>query len=321
MTGVHPETVRYKVNVQFRRLGLRMRLEADYRRLGLAPSWAELRFSGNPGESIPALGRRAYLASCARLLPQGTYACLFTLPEGAMGKHRALLAQMKKDGALDGFSTDEVTIYRPRGIDPEFFDFHRGGWEIDWDEVGRGPVPDVEPSAEVFPERLDSADVLLIRELQADPSRHFVSVARRLKTDYKVLIWHWAHVKKRELIASYPMSWEPQGEGSVLTTVLTYRRLGSALSKLREAMGRIPFLRSEHVCKNGDYVAFLDTPLREMEGLLGYLDSEVPDLQRGADISFVRRMESESFPLPHELFRGGAWTYDLDAAVAALRRR
>ena len=319
MTGVHTETVRYKVNRHFRGLGLRIRLEVDYRRLGLVPFWAELGFSGSPEDVLLALGRCAYLASCSRLLPKGTFACLFTLPDGAKRKHEELLAQMKRARILDGFAIDEVTAYGSRGMDPRFFDFRKGGWEIDWNKVRRGRGPDVEPEAKVYPERLDLEDVLLIRELQADPLQHLVSVARKLKVDYKALLWHWAHVKKRELISGYPMSWEPQADGAVLTTNLTFRDLGGELPRVRQAVGRIPFLRSEYVCKDGTYVAFLDTPVRETEGLLGYLDSEAPKLQRRAEISYVRRGESKSFTLPYEMFRGWEWTYDLKEAVAAVR--
>ena len=328
MTRAHPETIRYKVKRQFKKLGLRVHAEVDYRKLGLVPFWGEFsfspRFGGNTKDVLSTLSRSAYLVYYGKLMPQGSFACLFAAPQGKRSQHEELLNHMKRTGILDSFTLSEVVANRVNGMNPQFFDFRSGNWEIDWNEVRRGQGSEMKAGGVASPARVDLNDALMIKELQADSLQHLASIARKVKVPSKTLEYHYrVHVQEQELIPGYVVRWVHDIEStvahSVLVTALTFRNLGSAFGRVQRVVSKIPFLWAEYAYRDETYLAFLYTPVRETEATLRYLSSEVPDLHRRVEISFVEKREASAFTIPYEMFRNG-WIYDLSKAKAALSK-
>jgi DNA-binding Lrp family transcriptional regulator len=331
-TGAHPETIRYKVKRQFKKLGIRIQAEVDYRKLGLVPIWADLQFSPKfaiaPREVFLALNRHAFLVYYARLLPQGSFTCMFAIPEGKKSQHEELLSHMKSAGILEGFSMNEAATSRINKMDPKFFDFRTGSWQIDWNQVRQRPGSEMKVGRVVSAERVDLYDLLLVKEMQLDSLQHLVSIAKKVKVHSKTLEYHYrAHVQERRLISSYYLRWAHDIEStvthSVLVTKLTFRGLGNAFRRVQLVVSKIPFLWAEYVYKDGTYVAFLYTPIHEAQTTLDYLASEVPDLYDRVQMSYVKRKEASAFTIPYEMFKDG-WNYDLKkakSAVASLRRK
>jgi DNA-binding Lrp family transcriptional regulator len=332
MTGAHPETIRYKVKRQFRKLGIRIHAEPDYRRLGLIPMWAELRFSpkfgGSTAEVLEELNRSAYLVYYAKLLPQGSFACLFAVPEGKRTQQEELLTFMKRRGILADYSLSEAVTNRNNRMDPRFFDFQSGTWAVDWKEVRMGGGSEIKLGGIAPQAKLDYYDLLIVKELQLDSLQHLVSIAKKVKVHSKTLEYHFrAHVQREKLIASYYLRWAHDIESTVAHTVLitrlTFSDLGTAFRRTQRVISKIPFLWAEYVYKNGTYVAFLYVPVHETVAMLEYLNSELPDLFGKVQISYVKKKEASLFTIPHERY-DGEWTYDLkkaESAVARLRKK
>lgn len=331
-TGAHPETIRYKVKRQFRKLGIKIHAEADYRKLGLVPIWVDLGFSpkfgGSTEDAFLTLNRYAGLVYYGKLLPQGTYACMFAVPEGKRSQHEELLNHLRRSGVLKSFTSSESVISRVNRMDPRFFNFRSGGWEIDWKMVGLGTGSPLKPGGKVAPARVDLYDLLLVKELQKDSLQHLVSIAKRVKVHAKTLEYHYrAHVQERGLISSYYLRWAHDIERSithsVLVTKLTFRDLGDDFDRVQRVVSKIPFLWAEYVLKDGSYVAFLYTPMREAATTLEYLSSEIPDLYGRVQMSYLTRKDAKLFTIPYEMFNEG-WNYDLkkaESAIEALRRK
>lgn len=326
MTGAHPETIRYKVKRQFKKLGIRIHAEADYRKLGLVPIWAELRFSpkfaGGTREVFLALNRHACLVYYAKLLPQGSYTCLFAIPEGKRSLHEELLTHMKKSGILSGFTQSETAVGRINRMDPRFFDFKSGTWEIDWNRVKQSAGSEMKIVGSVPPARIDLYDLLLVKELQVDSLQHLVSIAKKVKVHAKTLEYHYrAHVQEQKLMSSYYLRWAHDVEKSithsVLVTKLTFKGLGGDLRRVQRVVSKIPFLWADYILKDGTYVAFLYTPMREAATTLEYLSSEVPDIFDRVQMSYLTKKEAGLFTIPYEMFRDG-WNYDLKKAESAV---
>jgi DNA-binding Lrp family transcriptional regulator len=332
MTGAHPETIRYKVKRQFKKLGIRIHAEADYRKLGLVPIWADVSFSPKFGGSTEAvflaLNKYAYLVYYGKLLPQGSFTCMFAVPEGKRSQQEELLAHMKRSGILSSFAMNETAVSRINRMDPRFFDFQSGAWQIDWGSVKQGGGSEMKIQGTVQPERIDLYDLLLIKELQKDSLQHLVSIAKKVKVHAKTLEYHYrAHVQKEELVSSYYLRWmrdiERSVAHSVLVTKLTFRDLSGAFKRVQRVVSKIPFLWAEYVFKDGTYVVFLDIPIREAMTTLDYLNSEVPDLAGKVEMSYVKRKEACLFTIPYEMFKDG-WSYDLKkakSAVSAIQRK
>ena len=325
-TGAHPETIRYKVKRQFRKLGIRIHAEVDYRKLGLIPFWADVsfspRFGGSSKEVFSGLNRSACLVYYAKLLPQGNFACMFAVPDGKRSQLEELLVHMKKTGILEGFTLNETVANRMNRMNPKFFNFRSGNWEIDWKEVRDGPGSELKVGAPVSSARVDLYDLLLVKELQIDSLQHLVSIAKKVKVHAKTLEYHYrAHVQEENLISSYYLRWSHDIERSVahsvLLTKLSFSNLDGAYRRVQRTVSKIPFLWSEYLLKDGKYVAFVATPIREAMAMLDYLNSELPDLYGKVQLSYVKRNEASLFTIPYEMFRDG-WNYDLKKAKSSV---
>lgn len=332
MTGAHPETIRYKVKRQFKKLGIRIHAEVDYRKLGLVPIWADLRFShrfgGNQLGVLSALNQYGYLVYYGRQLPGGNFHCMFAIPAGKKTQHEELLAHMKKSGILAGFTTSETVANRINRMDPRFFNFKSGGWEVDWNRVRQSSGSEIKLQGSSQAARVDLYDLLLIKEMQIDSLQHLVSIAKKVKVHSKTLEYHYrAHVQEQGLVSSYYLRWMHDIDRSlthtVLVTWLTFRGLGSDLRRVQRVVSKIPFLWAEYIFKDGTYVAFFNTPIREATNMLEYIDSEVPGLYDKVELSYVNKNDACLFTVPYQMFRDG-WTFDLSkarSAVSALSKK
>ncbi len=327
LTGAHPETIRYKVKRQFKKLGLRIHASVDYRRLGLVPYWADLRFSRSYGGSARdvflAMNKTAYLVYYGKLLPQGNFACLFVLPAGKEREHRRLLDYLKKTGVLESYDLNEIVASRATTMNPHFFNFRSGGWEVDWNAVRSSRGSELPKARNVEAARLDSNDLLLIKELQMDAFQHLVSIAKKVRVHSKTLEYHYrAHVQKEKMVAGYLVRWMHDVETSVAHAVqltrMTFTDLGDELGAVQRAISKVPFLWAEEVLKDGKYVATLCIPVRETTTTLDYLNSQVPDLYYSVGMALVKRSEASWFTIPYNLFKDG-WVYDSARAMSSLR--
>ncbi len=327
MTGAHPETVRYKVKRQFKKLGLRVHAEVDYRKLGLVPFWADFRLSAKFGVSARdvflALNRTAYLVYYAKLLPQGDFACLFVIPDGKRSQHEQLLTHMKRVGILESFTMDEAVVTRHNLMNPRFFDFRSGRWDVDWNQVRQSLGSEMKVGGSVTPARIDLYDLVLVKEMQVDALQHLVAIARKVKVPSKTLEYHYrAHVQEQELVSSYIIRWmhdiESSVQHSVQLTKLTFRSLDGSFRRVQRAVSRIPFLWAEDILRDGTYIATLCIPVRETTATLRYLSREVPETRGKVEISFVERQEASLFTIPYDSFKKGGWTFDLKKAKSAL---
>jgi DNA-binding Lrp family transcriptional regulator len=320
MTGAHQETVRYKIKKRFRRLGFRFHAEADYWKLGLVPHWAELRLSpkfiGTPRSLFLAMNKSAYLVYYGKLLPQGSFACLFAIPHGRGKEHEAFLSYLQHRGIIQNYTLKEVATERHTSMKPDFFNFQSNRWEVDWNKVTLSKGAEFETERRSRPTRVDYNDLLLVKELQLDATQHTVSIAKKLRVQQKTLEYHYrVHVQKEKLISSYVIRWQHDVETSVshsaLLARLTFRNLGASLPMVQRVISKIPFVWAEDLLDDGNYIATIVIPVLEATSTFDYLNSQVPDLYGKVELSFVKRSEASLFTVPYQMYDKG-WKYDLE---------
>ena len=321
LTGAHAETIRYKVKKQFGRLGFRIHADIDYTKLGLTLHWATLQFAPSHAASavgiFKTLNEKGYLTYYAKVVPQGNYVALFTLPTGVTEEYRAFLNEMKDAGILTSLSLDEVLASQHHLMNPKYFNFQSGKWEIDWSKVeAERPVPLEKEGGRTGP-TVDYFDLLLIKELQIDALQHIVGIARKLKVHQKTLEYHYrVHVQKQKLIPAYVVRWmrniERSMSHSVVVTRVTFKGLSaSEFLKTQAAMSKIPFLWAEELLKDGTYIATLCIPVQENFTTFDYLDSQVPNLGEKAQVGYVSPRDAYLFTIPYNMFEG-KWKFDLN---------
>ena len=320
LIGAHPETIRYKLNKRFKKFGFHIHAEADYRKLGLAPYWAELRLSpklaGSPRSLFLAMNEHAYLVYYGKLLPQGSFVCLFAIPEGREKEHEAFLTCLQDCEILQSYTLSEIIDSRHPAMNPSFFNFQSNRWDVDWNRVKLIQTPIIRIVRKVQPVGVDYCDLLLVKELQIDALQHIISIARKVGVNQKTLEYHYrVHLQKEKLISGYSVRWQHDIERSVshsaLMARLTFRNLGNSFMSVQRAVSKIPFLWADEVQADGTYVATVHIPVQEATSTFDYLNSQIPDLYGRIELSFVKRSEASAFTIPYQLFHKG-WKYDLE---------
>jgi len=330
MTGAHQETIRYKIKKRFGRLGFRFHAEVDYAKIGLSLHWAAMDFSKEYYAMAPqilrAMNQVGYLTYFAKIIPQGNYVALFALPENAADQHKEFLSGLVRKGILNTFTLDEVLVNRHKVMDPRFFNFRSGRWEIEWDKIaGQAPIPlpqGKKPHAEDF----DYYDLLVIKELQKDSLQHLTGIAKKLKVHQKTLEYHYrTHVQKWKLVPSYATRWTQDTTRrlthSVAGTILTFHDLSRLeFTEVQAAVSKIPFLWSEDLLKGGEYIAYLYAPVTDLTNVTSYINRAAPNLGSKIDMGFVKPSEAASFTIPYNMYQGDRWKFDLHQMESALRK-
>ncbi|MDG6938901.1 MAG: hypothetical protein JRN39_00630 [Nitrososphaerota archaeon] len=316
MTGVPAETVRYKIKNQFRQLGIRVHAEVDFRRLGLVPHWATLKFRlGYSPERIwnlfDRLHEAGYLTYYGRMLPQGYYAALLALPKGA--DYEEFLRYLAGRRVLSEFSLDEVVSSRHYSMNPRYFNFDSGRWELDWERLEREEPARTEarPAKEAG---IDTYDLLLVKELQKDAMQRVADIGSRLGLSGAVLRYHMqSHVEG--LIARYVIRWMKDIEStrahSVLFTRLTVRGLKEQHAA-RAALSKLPFMWAEDILKDGTYISTLCVPVEEAETTFDYVHRHLPSFDE-IEIGFLKPRDAYLYTIPYQMFTAGGWRFDIDA--------
>jgi DNA-binding Lrp family transcriptional regulator len=328
LTGAHQETIRYDVKTRLARLGFRYHAEIDWDKLGLTQHWATLHFSpryaGSELEIFEAMNKACYLTYYTKVLPQGKYLTIFSLPSGQTNEFKSFLKRLCERGILADFSLDEVVLSRHPPMNPKFFNFRSGRWEVEWDRVRREPARPLPLEKKVGVSLADYYDLLLIKELQKDARQQIVGIARKLKLSDKTLEYHYrAHVLGHRLIRSFIVRWaqdiEKKLSHSVAFTRMTFKRLEEGeLKKIQGAMSKVPFLWAEDLLRDGTYVATLYIPVEEALGTLSYINDEVPYLDTKVEIGYLKPRESYLYTIPHNMYVDGKWTFDAQRMESAL---
>lgn len=330
MTGAHQETIRYKIKKRFGRLGFKFHADVDFEKLGLGLHWAALDFSkayhGMATQVLRALNQVGYLTYYAKLVPHGSYVALFALPQNTSDQYREFLSGLVERGILSGFSLDHVLVSRHKAMDPRFFNFRSGRWEIEWNQVaGQPPLP-LPSASKLRPADFDYYDLLVIKELQKDSLQHLTGIARKLKVHQKTLEYHYrTHVQKWKLVPSYRIRWTQDTTRtlthSVATTILTFSNLSrSELVEAQAAMSKVPFLWAEDLLQSGTYIATAHVPVVDMVNFAGYISDSVPGLSSKASIGFVKPDDASSFTVPYNMYQDDEWKFNLRQMENTLRK-
>ena len=330
MTGAHQETIRYKIKKRFGRLGFKFHAVVDYDKLGLSLHWGTLDFSNVYGsiasQALRALNQVGYLTYYARLVPQGNYVALFALPQGTAGQYRDFLSGLVSKGILTRFALEEVLVTRHKVMDPRFFNFRSGRWEIEWNKVTEQPPIPLPSERRQRPADFDYYDLLVIKELQKDSLQHLTGIAKKLKVHQKTLEYHYrTHVQKWKLIPSYRIRWAQDiTKRPVHSTVMTRMRFTDLsrpeFAKIQAAISKVPFLWQEDLLQGGTYAAMMYVPLVDLINVSSYVTKAAPGLASRVEVAFINASDATSFTIPHHMYQDGAWKFNARQVETALRK-
>lgn len=308
LTGLNPETVRYKVNKQLANIGLSVQINLDYSQLGFSLGMLGVKAHSSPGKSW--LDRCSYLSYVGKLMAGDRYICLYTVPHRFKKKYLDLVTLQQQDGLIEDFESQEISWLRNPPLRAEYFDFGAGNWKMDWPRI------DLERRevgiTSVFPAntdlKVDYVDVKILRAMQQDPTVNPAKIAKEMNANARTVRYHYSeHVIKNKFILGNNLRWvRPIVEGKqgeLMQVVFAFKHLEQEEMDLaKKICNRIPFTWLEAGTQSRSYFAFLDIPVASFHQTVGNIEAHTEQLRDKFEMIMLDPVKSHSLNLPEEMF-------------------
>lgn len=305
MTGINPETVRYKVNKQLSKYGLGVQVNLNHAQLGMSAGL--ILVDAEPSQEW--LGEVSYLFFEGKAIGAAKYVGLFAVPFRFKKKYIDVMAYLKQQKRITDFQVVEASWLRYPSFRPEFYDFDAKRWNVDWRRVemtqGESGATSVDLNKEAA---VDYFDVKILKSMQENPTVSIVKIANEIGANPRTLRYHNAeHVVKGKFILNSNVRWKRpvlEGKPGELMQMLTlFRGLSHEdVAKVRKAMNKIPFTWVEGGSDGGDYFALLDVPMERLYETTRYIEGATADNRNALSMVMLDSQRSRHLYLPEEMF-------------------
>lgn len=328
ITGIPDNTIRYKIHKQLVRKGITVQASIDYWKMGLTTNWVSMEFSNEYWKTAPsileALSKNAYLTFFARLLPQNIFATVIRTPREGFGRYLSFLERLVEVGVLNSYRVDPLLWIRHLSMNPRYYDFDKGAWKVDWEEVEKSAVEiqrrEINGGGAFY---VDKIDILLLKEMQIDCLRSLTEIGRKLHIRPKTLRYHFReHIEKRGLISRYVVRWfgSPSLEARKSIPYLTAEIREPSSEMLWQAQNvfhRLPFTWLDAISASQDfYMAQVVLPVSSYTETVEYLARNGEGFAKNLKLSLIDQTCTCNYTLPHEMFNEDyGWAFEGDRAL------
>jgi hypothetical protein len=329
MTGMPIETIRYTMKKRFPKLGLKVRTPLNNSALGLERYFVTLRLSDSAAQSeatiVKGLASEAFLTYRCQAPTERRLLTYFSVPVSLVDDFRGFLDTLVSEGILHDYTCERLEWSRHPELKSKYYDFERGEWSIDWEEIKKHqeapPAPDESDEPSASPE-IDSIDTLIIKELEIDSWRNIAEIARKIKMNERTIRWHYRKHVADTAQSSY-VSWIPVAPGEFTRAIgLVHEFKGVSkerLAKLRLVFNNFPFAWFEAGRKDGYYQVNSALPAEYFMESLRFLNAQLGDVAEDWKSWTVDLSTTHGYTVPYQNFddkRG--WFFNKDAALKAL---
>ncbi len=308
LTGLNPETVRYKVNKQLRKLGLSIQINIDFARLGFALCALHVKARSTEGRSW--VDNSSYLLFAGKIMGSDRYLCLYALPFRFKKKYLDELSSLQQSHLIEQFESQEVSWLRYPPLRTEFFNFDEGQWVVDWNRIDS--IHNEMGATSFFPTyqdaKVDSTDVQILRSLQEDPTVNPAKIAKSLGANARTVRYHYLeHIVKGKFILNNNVRWvEPLLQGKraeLMQVIFSFRNLNQEeVVEIRKLCNRIPFTWFEAGTTERSYLAFLEIPVTYFHETIRYLEKNTESVRERFEMMILDADKTKSFNVPVEMF-------------------
>ena len=308
LTGLNPETVRYKVNKQLANIGLSVQINVDFSQLGFSLGLLTVKGHSSPGKSW--LDRCSYLSYVGKLMAGDRYICIYTVPYRFKKKYLDLLTTQQQEGLIEEFDSQDISWVRYPPLRAEYFDFSTGSWKMDWPRIDlmQREVGITSSFPANTDPKVDYVDVRILRAMQEDPTVNPAKIAKEMDANARTVRYHYSeHVLKNKFILGNNLRWvRPLMEGKqgeLMQVAFAFRRLEQNEMELaRKICNRIPFTWLEAGTQTRSYFAFLDIPVANFHYTVGNIEAHAESLRDKFEMIMLDPVRSRSQNLPEEMF-------------------
>ncbi|MCI4439014.1 hypothetical protein JHC27_04100, partial [archaeon] len=251
MTGIPVETVRYKITKQLIRKGIAFRPIVDFELMGLRRAFVRMNFNKEVQNRATEILDNLHpfgLTYYARTLPNGAYETMFAMPYYQTRLYEVFFERLVEEKILNSFEISPLDYVQSVSLRPEYYDFKKGEWKIDWDNLV--PMGIRLSNEEAFaPSRdlvkVDFIDLLIVHEMQRNAFFKINQLQKSLNINSKTLRYHFvSHLVKNRVIAGYNVWWRGlKRENTRITVIIVKAKDVTPYeeTKLQEISLKLPF--------------------------------------------------------------------------------
>ncbi|MEM3186539.1 MAG: hypothetical protein QXQ39_07675 [Conexivisphaerales archaeon] len=332
LTGIPAETVRYKIKSQLVAKGIYIHAIPDTSKLGLQRFMAHLTFTDNyrsvAKALLQSLHELSYLTYYSAELMTKRHYCLFQVPIEFKNEFTEFLDAMIDYKILESYSLWPIAWINYISLKPEYFDFQREIWDIDWQHLSPpADIPQITPE-EIKDVEFDKSDLLLIKELTVNSMSTIADISKKIGSNVKTLQYHYlSHVLGRNMIKNYTVRWMGDIESTRMHRIVFMRLYMERLTRsemdlMRRVIYGLPFTWSEIISDNRQlFVSGVCIPVDQIMDYKYYMHKNLGDLGSKLEERVLDVFESGAFTLPYNLYDPTfrKWTFDIKKNVSGLQ--
>jgi DNA-binding Lrp family transcriptional regulator len=307
LTGLNPETVRYKISKQLGRFGLGLTVNINYGELGFSLGLMKITANSSSGKAWS--DHVHYLMLLSKVVGTNNNICLYGIPFRFKKKYAESIEELKQKGLIDEYQMTELYWIRYPPFRSELYDFETKCWNVDWKRI---EAPTQEAGVTSFSTnhdpKVDDVDIKILKYLKEDPTYGLAKVGKEIGVNPRTVRYHHSeHVVKGNLIIGNNVRWTwplQQGRnGEIMQVMAGFKALEQdEISVVRKLFNKLPFTWVEGGTEGRDYFAFMDIPILSFHECIAFIETNLGPLRSKLEISILDSAKTQYMNVPDEMF-------------------
>ncbi len=304
LTGLNPETVRYKVSKQLGKYGLGLSVNINYGELGFSLGLLQIE-----AHSSSWLDRVHYLMLLSKIVGTDRYVCLYGIPYRFKKKYAESFAVLKQNGLIEDYEMTELHWMRYPPFRSELYDFDSKNWNIDWKRIEATTQEAGVTCFSVNHEpKVDDVDIKILKYLKENPTSGLAKLGKEISVNPRTVRYHHAeHVVKGNLIIGNNVRWTwplQQGRsGEIMQVMAGFTSLSKeVLPTVRKLFNKLPFTWAEGGTEGRDYFAFMDIPILAFHDSIRFIETSLGEVRSKLEVSILDSAKTQYMNVPDEMF-------------------
>lgn len=255
---------------------------------------------------------------------------LYTIPSNSTGNFEAFVKQLEESGVASRTQVFWSTCFHYVHLRSKWFDKTSNTWSFHWDEwlkeisKNSTELPITLRDPEEFPVKGDKTDVLILKEMEADPLVRMTDLAKKIGISQQLAAYHYLrHIQTEGLIESFEITFPYFDRASSDEFVFifefdSYQRFARFASSLLDK----PFTRGlGKVLGKNTLIAHLYLPRTEFRRLVDALSGLIR-AKMLSNYSYVIQDPGKASrqTISYEYFKNRKWMYDHEKHIRNLKK-
>jgi len=307
LTGLNPETVRYKISKQLGKFGLGLTVNINYGELGFSLGLLNVKANSASGKSW--FDHVHYLMLLSKVVGTDRHICLYGIPFRFKKKYAESFEELKQKGIIEEYEMTELYWMRYPPFRSELYNFETKCWNVDWKRIeSTTQEAGVTSFAVNHDPKVDDVDIKILKYLKEDPTFGLAKVGKEIGVNPRTVRYHHTeHVMKGNLIIGNNVRWTwplQQGKGGEIMQVMAaFKALEQdEVSTVRKLFNKLPFTWVEGGTEGKDYFAFMDIPILCFHECVRFIETNLGAVRSKLEMSILDSAKTQYMNVPDEMF-------------------